>query len=127
MPSLGAAAAPFPPGSAAETGVVLPYGAHLWRIFHCLCITARGFPHPEEPRLHRPGHLGLCSCPNSLREFQSWLRTRYDSLGRLNASWRTAFTTREEVEPPRSFAQVPSWVDWRYLMDDVYLAGVLKW
>ena len=73
-----------------------------------------------------PGHLGLCYCHHSLIEFRSWLRSQYGNLDRLNAVWRTNFGDWEEVEPPRVFTQVPSWIDWRYFMDDVYLTDVVS-
>lgn len=75
----------------------------------------------------RPGHLGVCYCANSLREFRSWLRTKYPSLPALNAQWRTGYGDWDEVEPPRRFTQVPSWIDWRYFMEDVYLPAALLW
>ncbi len=74
----------------------------------------------------RPGHLGLCYCQNSLREFRTWRRGKYGALDKLNSTWRTGFGEWEEVEPPRAFAQVPSWIDWRFFMDDVYITGVLR-
>lgn len=74
----------------------------------------------------RPGHMGLCYCQNSLREFRTWLTGKYGSLDKLNSTWRTGFGDWEEVEPPRAFAQVPSWIDWRFFMDDVYITGVLR-
>ena len=75
----------------------------------------------------KPGHLGVCYCPNTLEEFRKWLKAKYASLDRLNAAWRTSFGTWEEVEPPRNFGPVPSMLDWRYFMDDVYLVDVLRW
>ncbi len=75
----------------------------------------------------RPGHLGLCYCPNTLAAYRDYLHTRYASLDALNAAWRSAFGQWEEVEPPRLFAAVPSWFDWRHFMDSVYLPWVLRW
>ena len=75
----------------------------------------------------RPGHLGLCYCDNTRREFRTWLRTRYDSLNDLNDTWQSAFGDWEEIDPPRNNAAVPPTIDWRYFMDDVYLAYHLKW
>ncbi len=75
----------------------------------------------------RPGHLGLCYCPNTLAAYREWLKTRYASLEELNAAWRCAFGEWEEVDPPRLFALVPSWFDWRHFMDSVYLPWVLRW
>lgn len=74
----------------------------------------------------RPGHLGLCYCHNTLPEFRKWLRSRYESLENLNAAWRSPYGDWEEVEPPRFGTAVPAIIDWRYFMDDVYLAMVVK-
>lgn len=75
----------------------------------------------------RPGHRYLCYCNNSLAAFRLWLQERYTSLSKLNDSWRTAFASWEEVEPPRLFAPVPSMLDWRFFMEDQYLGEVVRW
>lgn len=75
----------------------------------------------------RPGHQRTCYCPYTIREFRNWLRTRYKSLDELNEAWRVPFGGWDEIEPPRFFSTVPATIDWRYFMDDVYLADVLKW
>ncbi len=71
-------------------------------------------------------HLGLCYCPNTIAAFQVWTRTKYHSLDALNQTWRTSFATWEEIDPPRRFTKVPLMVDWRYFMEDVYLADGLR-
>ncbi|MCY3019910.1 MAG: beta-galactosidase [Planctomycetota bacterium] len=77
---------------------------------------------------NRPGHLGFCYCPHSLAAFRSWLREKYrDDLAALNGVWRTNYGSWDFIEPPRMSAAVPSWIDWRTFMDDVYLAWVLHW
>jgi beta-galactosidase GanA len=75
----------------------------------------------------RPGHLGLCYCPNTLREFRNWLRQKYKAIQELNRVWMCGYGDWEEIEPPRSFAMVPPFIDFRYFMDDVYLRFVLRW
>ena len=75
----------------------------------------------------RPGHLGLCYCPYTLREFRNWLRTKYKSIEDLNAAWRCAYGDWDEVDPPRTNPSLPPTIDWRYFMDDVYLSDNLKW
>ncbi len=75
----------------------------------------------------RPGYLGLCYCNYTLQEFRKWLRIRYKEIAELNNAWRCAYGDWDEVEPPRSSPRVPSMIDWRYFMDDIYLADVLKW
>ena len=76
----------------------------------------------------RPGHpIGFCYCKHTLSEFRLWLQKQYGTLDRLNRGWRTSFGEWEEVEPPRSFGQVPAMLDWRYFMDDVTLSDNLRW
>lgn len=75
----------------------------------------------------RPGHLGVCYCANTLREFRAWLRARYKTLRHLNEAWLSGYGDWEEVEPPRSFTMVPPYIDWRYFMDDVYLSEAVRW
>ena len=76
---------------------------------------------------NRPGHRYLCYCANSLSAYREWLRTKYKTLTALNSNWRTAFGEWEEVEPPRLFSPVPSMIDWRIFMEDVYLGDVVRW
>ena len=75
----------------------------------------------------RPGHKYLCYCANSLSAYRDWLRSKYASLDTLNRNWRTAFGEWDEVEPPRLFSPVPSMIDWRIFMEDVYLGDVVRW
>jgi len=74
-----------------------------------------------------PSSLGFCYCPHTLGQFREWLRKRYRDLDALNSAWRTGFGDWEEVEPPRTFPMVPSFIDWRNFMDDIYLARALRW
>lgn len=73
------------------------------------------------------GALGYCYCPHTLESFRAWLRQRYDSLQALNLRWASCYGDWAEVEPPRRYSAVPSFIDWRYFMDDVYLPRVLAW
>lgn len=73
------------------------------------------------------GSLGFCYCPYTLASFREWLKEKYGGLDTLNRVWRTGFGDWEEVEPPRIFPMVPSYIDWRYFMDNVYLSRVLRW
>jgi beta-galactosidase GanA len=74
-----------------------------------------------------PGSLGFCYCPNTLRRFKEWLREKYGDLDALNRVWCTGYADWEEVAPPHVFPMVPSFIDWRYFMDDVYLSRALSW
>ena len=75
----------------------------------------------------RPGHMGLCYCPNTQREFRAWLREKYQTLAELNRTWIVNYGDWDEIEPPRMFSMLPPYIDFRYFMDDVYLSFVLKW
>ncbi len=74
----------------------------------------------------RPGMLGFCYCDNSLREFRSWLGNRYGSVEKLNATWKTGYSSFQEVTPPRVATDLPPYVDFRYFMEDVYISEVLR-
>ena len=69
----------------------------------------------------------VCFCPHTLAAFREWLRSKYKDLPNLNRVWRTAYAEWDEVDPPRVFLKVPSFIDWRYFMDNVYLADALRW
>jgi len=73
------------------------------------------------------GVLGFCYCPHTLARFRAWLRERYGSLDAVNRTWYTAYGEWDEIEPPRRHAAVPSFIDWRYFMDDVYITRALDW
>ena len=75
----------------------------------------------------RPGHLGLCYCQYTLPAFRAWLRTRYGSLDDLNTVWRSGYGDWDEIDPPRFSPKVPSTIDFRYFMDDVYLSDSVRW
>jgi beta-galactosidase len=73
-----------------------------------------------------PNSLGLCYCSYTLESFRQWLQGKYGDLDSLNKTWRTGYGDWSEVEPPRIFPMVPSYIDWRYFIDDIYLARVLR-
>jgi beta-galactosidase len=75
----------------------------------------------------RPGFMGFCYCPYSLREFRSWLKGRYGTIDKVNAMWKCSYGSFDEVIPPRLAGDLPPQIEFRYFMDDVYLPGVLKW
>lgn len=80
-----------------------------------------------DPQAQPDDSVSISYSPFSISAFRSWLRTRYTSLEQLNRSWCTFFGSWDEVEPPRRFLQVPSFIDWRLFMVDVYLAETLRW
>ncbi len=71
------------------------------------------------------GKLGFCYCPHTLARFREWLRERYASLDALNAAWQINYADWNEVEPPRREEPLAPFIDWRYFMDDVYMARQL--
>ncbi len=75
---------------------------------------------------NKAGKLGFCYCPHTLARFREWLRDRHGSLAALNAAWQSHFGAWEEVEPPRREEPLAPFIDWRYFMDDVYMARQLE-
>lgn len=73
------------------------------------------------------GPLGFCYCPHTLAHFRLWLQEKYGSLDALNRTWYTAYGEWDEIEPPRRFTANPTFIDWRYFMDDVYITRALEW
>ena len=71
------------------------------------------------------GKLGFCYCLHTLARFREWLREQYGSLEALNATWQINYAAWEEVEPPRREEPLAPFIDWRYFMDDVYMARQL--
>ncbi len=71
------------------------------------------------------GKLGFCYCPHTLARFREWLCEQYRSLEALNATWQINYAAWEEVEPPRREEPLAPFIDWRYFMDDVYMARQL--
>jgi len=75
----------------------------------------------------RPFGNIFCYCTRTLARFREWLRKKYGSLEQLNRYWKTRYGDWSEVEPPRRFMAVPSFFDWWYYMNHVYLREVVSW
>ena len=75
----------------------------------------------------RPGHFALCYCPHTLAAYRAWLRGRYASLAALNDAWKTGYGAWDEIDPPRRFRAVPSWIDWRRFVEVDSFAEALRW
>lgn len=82
---------------------------------------------PGRPGATSDAEVMFCYCSYTLERFRQWLRKKYGNLETLNKVWRTGFGEWDEVEPPRMYMAVPSFIDWRTFMDEVYLAGVVRW
>ena len=69
----------------------------------------------------------VCYCPNTLAAYRQWLQKKFKTLDELNGCWRTSYAEWEQVDPPRIFQKVPSAIEWRYFMENVYLEDALRW
>jgi beta-galactosidase len=71
----------------------------------------------------------VCYCPHTLDHWRRWLRERYGDLDGLNRAWNSRYGDWAYVLPNRvalgRFA-LPQDVDWRYFMDNVQVAHVLR-
>lgn len=71
----------------------------------------------------------VCFCENTLEAFRAWLREKYGDLDGLNRAWNTRYGDWSYVQPDRGAYQqngLPHDVDWRYFMDNIQIANVLK-
>ncbi|MFD2329927.1 beta-galactosidase [Cohnella sp. GCM10020058] len=70
--------------------------------------------------------------PATISLFREFVRSRYDSLERLNALWANAFWSRsysdwEELEPPREAGGNPSlWLAWMQFRDHNVTEGIRR-
>jgi len=65
--------------------------------------------------------------PETLDGFRSFLGQKYGTLDRLNDAWKTRFGDWQQVDPPRAYFMVPSFIDWSRYIHEGYLAGTLDW
>jgi len=70
--------------------------------------------------------LDVCIAPPTLEAFRLWLTEQYETIGRLNQSWKTNWTAWEEVVPA-TFEEIkddpkfwPRWADHRTFMDRTF-------
>jgi hypothetical protein len=72
------------------------------------------------------GHV--CYCPNTLRAWQEWLKGKYKDLDALNLAWNARYAAWASIQPERLSGVHPSAqeLEWRYFMDNVQIAGILK-
>jgi beta-galactosidase GanA len=71
----------------------------------------------------------VCFCENTLAYFRNWLTEKYGDLDGLNRAWNTRYGDWSYVQPDRGSYQqngLPHDVDWRYFMDNVQVANVLR-
>jgi len=75
--------------------------------------------------------LDTCSSAHCQQRYRTWLRERYKSLDQLNAEWRTAYKSWDEVgwtdyREARKNGNLAPWVMYRRFMDWVW-ADAVKW
>lgn len=71
----------------------------------------------------------VCYCENTLEHFRRWLMEKYGDLDGLNRSWNSRYRDWSSVSPDRQLvgrACLPNDIDWKYFMDNVQIAQVLK-
>lgn len=71
----------------------------------------------------------VCFCEHTLAAFRGWLEEKYGDLDGLNHAWNTRYHDWRYVQPDRgAYGQngLPQDVDWRYFMDNVQVAQVLR-
>ena len=71
----------------------------------------------------------VCYCPHTLQAYRQWLQERYGDLDRLNQAWNSRYADWRYVSPDRGARGrncLPQDVDWRYFMDNVQIAHVLR-
>ena len=75
------------------------------------------------------GGQSVCYCEHTLAHWRRWLSDKYGDLDGLNRAWNTRYGDWRYVAPDRSGRgkeALPQDVDWRYFMDDVQIAAVLR-
>ena len=72
------------------------------------------------------GHV--CYCPNTVVAYQEWLESKYGDLDLLNRSWNSRYAAWGDIQPERGSGTMvcAQEVEWRYFMDNVQIANVLK-
>lgn len=71
----------------------------------------------------------VCYCPYTLNAYRRWLQEKYGDLDGLNRAWNSRYLDWSYVFPDRSARGrecLPQDVDWRYFMDNVQIAHVLR-
>lgn len=65
--------------------------------------------------------------PETLDGFRRALREKYKTLDGLNDAWKCRYGSWSEVDPPRMYFSVPSFIDWSRYIHEGYIAGTLGW
>lgn len=86
------------------------YGWDVWSEPHV--INWAEFPYLENPE--------FCFCTYTQARFREWLKTKYHSLGALNAAWYRSFEKWDQVQPPRfpTILSYTDYLDWRAFIED---------
>ena len=69
----------------------------------------------------------VCYCEHTVRAWRAWLQEKHGDLDALNRAWNTRYREWAYVVPQR---KTKAWmaveVEWRYFMDNVQIARVLR-
>jgi beta-galactosidase len=71
----------------------------------------------------------VCYCPHTLAYYREWLRGHYGDLDGLNRAWNSRYGDWSYVSPDRAASGkscLPHDTAWRYFMDNVQIARVLR-
>jgi beta-galactosidase len=71
----------------------------------------------------------VCYCENTMAAYRRWLEEKYADLDTLNREWNTRYGDWSYISPDRGAYKanaLPQDVDWRYFMDNVQVAHVLR-
>ena len=101
----------------------IDYIANLVR--HCKAHPALlGWEPHNEPLIEpaRYNHEVFCYCPRSIEVFREWLRKKYGTIDKLNATWQRKLGDFDEVIPPYDFGSFADWMDWRTFAIDGLVA-----
>ncbi len=85
--------------------------AHLWSLRSGASLAGKLMPYN----------------PETLDKYRSHLREKYTSLFALNGAWKTRYGSWDEIDPPRMYFSVPSFIDWSRYIQEGYLADTLAW
>lgn len=73
------------------------------------------------------GHK-VCYCPNTIREFQNWLKEEYKTLDALNYAWKSRYICWEDVVPNRDTGRfcLCNNIAYEYFLNNIRLPRILK-
>ncbi len=91
-------------------------GLDLWSEPHVInWANPTYIPNPE-----------FCFCPNTVRKFRVWLRSKYGDLEKLNQAWYRQYESWDDVEPGRmsTILAYTDYIDWKAFIVDKLAADL---